>query len=347
MKKIKLLACCLLVTSLFLTGCASSFQEAIGNVTQESLKRNSYLTYNDLSISKKLGDFVLYLAQMNHEKEAYITNTENFSKEAIWTEDAKAQTKTTIISMLKERLALLSKAKELGITISDTDKKKNEVEVKTQLGNKYLNIPVEYMADKGILLDEDLLTQWIELNQISQQVYTKMYENATEVSDIKQAIKYQDIQIKVINDDAATANETAQKVKAEFDKATDVNTLASNYNSQVIENIEIDGVKSTLLSDEVQKNVLAMEVGDIAVFEEKNNDKVVLYHVIKITDKNSESLLNEAAAKNTQVSKQEQVNAEIQKIVKEIYVNEDLLNSFEFDLNKKFWDDRKESLLLN
>lgn len=335
MKKVKLLATLLMSATLLFTGCASNFSEAIGNVTDETRKKTSLLTYRDKTISEKIAKFNAYFEELNIEISASQT-PEKLNDKNFWNDDAVKSTKEKVLKDLKMLLALNVHASDYGVKLTDEENQKIEDSAKTILGQTYKNIYTEFFNDKGFELNENVLKEVFEMQQIAGKVQTELLNNTNVDKNIEHVVEYSRLVVPV-NSGGDEAKTTADKIKEELSANKDIDQVANTYGIKKLDGIEVQGITSMEIPEEVQKQILGLKTGDISVIESKSDGKVTAYYVVKIKAVDTDEAKEKAKTTQEQTLKQTKAMEILNGWMNEIHVNESIMDGIKFNVNRDFW----------
>lgn len=346
MKKIKLIASLAIASTLLFTGCASSFSEAIGNVTEESLKKSSFLTYKGKTISEKLATFVTYLEEFKVESSALQSDAKKLYDGSLWNQDSVKTTKEGVAAQLKNTLVLNANAKEYGVELSELEKSQIEKTVKTMLGQTYQNVLVEFFKDKGLPITEELLTEFLTNNAIAEKVQKEVMNKVEVNKNIEHAVGYTQI-IVPTNNNAEGAKATADKIKEDIEGGKSIDSVVKDSGMTKLEAIEVKGIPSTYVSEDIHNQILNMSKDQTKVFEFKTGDKLVAYYVVKVTDVDSEQLKTKAQQSQIPILQQSKATEVINGWIAETSENKSVIDNIKYVTNASFWKQFDDSQLMN
>lgn len=336
MKKIKLVAALALASTVLFTGCASSFSEAIGNVTEEALQKSSLLTYNGHTISEKMAKFVTLLEEYKVESSTLQADSSKLYSGELWNEDSIKTTKDRVISQLKDALVISANAKNYGVELTDFEKTRIEHTVKTQLGQTYRNVLVEFFADKGLPITEELLTEFLTMNALADKVQGEVMNKIEVNQNIEHAVSYSQLIIP-INNNPEGAKATADKIKEELDAQKSIDDIVKENGITKIDGIEVKDIPSTNVNNEIRDAILGMSKDENRIFEFKSGDTLVAYYVVKINDVDSDETKTKAQQTNLPILKQSKAMELINSWINEVKTNESVLDNVSFKVNPGFW----------
>lgn len=351
MRKIKPLMAAAMASAILFSGCSASevANRAMGNVTQESVKADSMLTYGTHTVSEKTGRLNLLLGEFQQESvkaSSGVVDPEMWSQkpnEAAPT-TLEQQVKESLLQNMKETLVLSSHAEDFNVSLSKEEEQQIEDVVGQQLGQTYKNVLVEYFESKNFTLDAETLKQMMRNEVLANKVRQAGVEKQNVDVDYGKVVEYRQI-ILPVKDSAETTKATADKMLKEAKDGKSFDDLAKENNLTADTGVISEkDTQSAGLPEDIAGQILALDKDNIQILKYKTGDTVGAYMLVQVIGIDTD----EAKKKVSEVSsiaqskKQEAFQNQIAAWVKDVYVNQAMFDSVHFEYDADFWNKYKK-----
>ncbi|MDO5695601.1 MAG: hypothetical protein Q4P30_02430 [Eubacteriales bacterium] len=349
MKKTKLFAGLLVATMVLGTGC-SAFDRAVGNVTEETLRETSFMTYGKETMSDEIGRMFFYAEELGEE--VNIANS-GMPVEGMWAEKANEASDKTREEVAKERavkkgkemLALLAHAKDYDVSLTQEEKDRLTEVVKTQLGQTYKNNIVDFFASKGVNLTEEAMIEFYTKDMLAGKVRKKAIEAEQVNEDFGKVVLYDQI-IVPVQASEGEARSSAEKMLEELKGGKGIQEVAQAAKMAPVPGVIAKNVPADTMQgmDIPLDKVLNMKEGDADIMEVKQGDVINGFIVVQVREIDTEQAKKELVSKaQSLVQKREEAfNERLGTWTQDVYVNEEKLASISFQADTDYWEKYKQ-----